>query len=64
MSYTDTNFIHESPNEFLLNRITSTKSLIIPTITNKSAHNFYKTIGISYQQQALKSRVIMKANLL
>ena len=52
---TDTHFIHESSNEFLTNLIFFTKSLILPTITNKSAHNSIKTIRTSYQQGSVLS---------
>ena len=33
---TNTHFIHESSNEFILCQISFTESLILPTITNKS----------------------------
>ena len=33
--YTATHFINESPNEFIFNRISYTKSLTLPAITNK-----------------------------
>ena len=47
---TYTHFIHKHPNEFLLNQIYFTESLILTTITNKLTRTkLHKKIRISYQ---------------
>ena len=42
---TDTHFIHEYSNKIILNRISFTKSLILPTTTNESITG-YSTVKI------------------
>ena len=52
---TDTYFIHEYSNEFILNRILFTKILsFLLSQINQSAKNFIQIIVSSYQQQAPK----------
>ena len=55
---TDTHFRHEYSNNFILNQISFTKSLILPTIKNQPISK--KTIEIilfSYNQQEPKSLI-------
>ena len=60
LSCTDTHFVHEYSNEFLINMFPFAKRLILLTITNKSAQDTIKTIRISYKQQAPNSRAITR----
>ena len=53
-------FIHESSNELIINKISYTNVLILPTIKkNQWAQKSIKAILTSYQQQAPDSRVII-----